>query len=150
MSCPADHALVLQGIRIQGNLSLDQGFRPAGKVDITLASVATLLSISGADLGAADLNLSATHAGALADLPSRWPMAGRLNLDGFTYDHLLAPPFDAPGRLAWLRRQIPDHQGRGDSLRLQPYRRIAQVLGEQGYDSDATDILIGLQDAMEG
>jgi len=145
LACPAGDALLLQGIGIQGNLSLGQGFRPVGVVDIELANIGTMLSISGADLAAAELKLSATYAGALEDEPSHWPAPGKLNLDGFTYDRLLAAPFDAEGRLKWLRLQIPPGATRGDSLRLQPYQQIAKVLGEQGYD-DATDVLVGLQD----
>ena len=146
LTCPTGgDALVLQGIAIKGNLLLGKGFRPVGLVDIQLADIGTMLQLAGADLSGAELILSATHAGALKDEPSQWPAPGKLNLDGFTYDRLLARPFDAEGRLKWLRLQIPAEAARGDSLRLQPYQQIAKVLGAQGYD-DATDILMGLQD----
>jgi hypothetical protein len=145
LCCPGGYALALQGIRIKGNLSLGQGCAPEGAVDLSLADVGAVLSLAGADMQAASLDLSAAHAGGLLDMPASWPPAGMLYLEGFTYDRLLAPPFDGAARLTWLRRQIgPAVQT--DSLRSQPYKQIAKVLREQGYDSAAVDVLIGLQD----
>ena len=145
LACPAGDALLLQGVVIKGNLSFGEGFRPGGVVDIRLANIGSMLAIAGADLAAAELLLSATHAGALADTPWRWPAPGKLNLDGFTYDRLLAEPFDARGRLAWLRLQIPPSRAPRWKLGLQPYQQLAKVLGERGND-DATDVLAGMQD----
>jgi hypothetical protein len=72
----------------------------------------------------------------VVDDESSWPVAGKLNIDGLTYQGL--NPADASTRLRWIDLQSGFHP--------QPYRQLA-MLRESGDDMGALQVLVALKDA---
>lgn len=83
------------------------------------------------------LNFTAAHVGDLVDDMTSWPEAGRLYLDGFTYDRISAAPIDAAPRLDWLAK---GSTWNGEFF-PQPYTQLAKVLREMGHDAEARKVL---------
>jgi hypothetical protein len=75
--------------------------------------------------------------GFLVDEEKSWPEAGRLVINGFSYEGL-SDPTDARSRLRWLSLQPTFSQ--------QPYRQLAKVLEESGDDSGAIRVLVAKED----
>ena len=94
------------------------------------------------------VDLTDTSCAVLSDDTKSWPTKGQLVIDGLAY-RSLANPGSASTRLEWLRRQLPaETADRRGQFRPQPYRQLAGVLRAQGFDGDATKILIGM--AVDG
>ncbi len=113
---PKGISLHLQGAEITGGLYLRHGTRIAG-----------LLALNNA------------HTTTLVDDGKCWPRAGKLILDGFTYDRIIGP-LDIKTRLDWLAR--------GDrwngTFYPQPYKQLAKVLHDTGHEAQAQEILFTL------
>ncbi|NQV46012.1 MAG: hypothetical protein HQ501_13960 [Rhodospirillales bacterium] len=75
----------------------------------------------------------------------RWPVDGRLLLDGFVYDEL-APMAEhkATSRLQWIRGQLNPN----DTFTPRPYEQLIKVLRVMGHDRDARDVAIAKQDDL--
>ncbi len=107
------------------------------------AAVAGDFDIAAANLKGAYLDMQRASVGTLRGEP-KWPKAGKLLLDGFSYERLAGAPTDASYCLWWLRLQRSPTTN--NSFSPQPYRHIAKVLREQGHEAEAQDVLIGLED----
>lgn len=83
------------------------------------------------------LNLSSAHVGDLTDDLACWPEAGKLILNGFTYNRISAASTDTSARLAWLAK---GSTWNGEFF-PQPYTQLAKVLREMGHDADAREVL---------
>ena len=118
-------ALNAQGAEVKGGVFLRDGFEATGEVNLSGANIGGQLDCSNgcfSNEGGKALNLqrmhvaesfffvgvtveqgsvvlAAAHIGDLCDDPHNWPVAGRLILDGFTYDRICAAFTDAPQRL---------------------------------------------------
>jgi hypothetical protein len=69
-----------------------------------------------------------------------WPEAGKLVLDGFTYERFHDCETDCKTRRDWLRLQESGHLS--DSFRPQPWMQAVKVLHEMGHDDDARDLAV--------
>jgi len=98
------------------------------------------------------LDLTNTKMGSLVDQETSWPEQGRLILDGFVYDRIVAGrtdleaptdarvPIDATARLRWLHLQ-PDELG----YRPQPYEQLIAVLRRMGHEHQVAEVAIAKQ-----
>ena len=78
-------------------------------------------------------------------VPDSWPKSGQLLLDGLVYKNVfIGLPFHGGWKnfLEWLRLQPTEPRA------LQPYEQLANVLKSNGYESDATEVLIAKQDDL--
>ncbi len=157
-------ALNAQGAEVKGGVFLRDGFEATGEVNLSGANIGGQLDCSNgcfSNEGGKALNLqrmhvaesfffvgvtveqgsvvlAAAHIGDLCDDPHNWPVAGRLILDGFTYDRISAAFTDAPQRLEWLRKGA---YWDGEFF-PQPYNQLAKVLREMGHEREARTVLI--------
>lgn len=158
-------ALQADGLKVCGDLFLQDGFKAKGTIRLLGADIGGDLSLAGAALdgGAgkalqADkvtvgghlilldrftakgaLVLSGAHVGTLNDSWDCWPtQKGGLELYGFTYGAIAAHcALDAKSRLRWLRLQP-----KRDYFDPQPYEQLAKVMKAQGHNADARAVLI--------
>src|ERR1035437_8704312 len=101
------------------------------------------------------LDLANAKVGALVDEKDSWPEKGRLILDGFVYDRIVAgptyataptdarAPIGATARLRWLHLQ-PDWLG----YRPQPYEQLIALLRRVGHDHQVAKVAIAKQQAL--
>jgi len=91
------------------------------------------------------LDLSGAFAGGIDDDVESWPSSQHVDLDGFTFDYLRRPD-EALRRLELLARQpLSGSQGSRQRVKAQPYRHLARVLREIGYERESRQILVGLE-----
>ncbi|NIZ14566.1 hypothetical protein [Phaeobacter sp. HF9A] len=109
---PQGTALDLQGAEITGGLIL----RALAKID-----------------GILDLNCAKTST--LVDDPQCWPAAGKLILNGFTYDRVHGPA-DTKTRLDWLAK---GDRWEGEFY-PQPYKQLAKTLHDIGHEAAAQEV----------
>jgi hypothetical protein len=162
-------AIAADGIAVAGSVFIKEGFTITGEVRFVGADIKgdldltggtliagnernSALTISRANIGRGLLlecakkpegivDLSYAHAAQLDDSSQSWPAANCLKLDGLTYDSLAGrASTSAEERLSWLDLQ------RSEPFHPQPYRQIAKVLRDQGYDDQARTISIALAD----
>jgi hypothetical protein len=155
---------------IKGDAVFHQGFETGGTVDFRLARIGQSLSFNDAhfigthenglnaeraEIGGTvywvdikigphtQLDLGDAHAGSLWDTNWSWPTGGNLFLVGFVYSSFSGGPMTADSRLEWLHRQPPALWGQP-----QPYRRLAQVLRDNGSEEGAIKVEIAREDAL--
>jgi len=91
------------------------------------------------------LDLSGAFAGGIDDDIESWPSAEHVDLDGFTYAYLRRPD-EALRRLDLLGRQpLSGSEGSNQRVRAQPYRHLARVLREMGYERESRETLVALE-----
>jgi hypothetical protein len=148
-------ALRAPGIRLGGDLLLDEAARLAGDVDLTRAEVGGSLTMAGATLdndttislrhasiGVLDMtalcpppaavDLHAASIATIRDEPRTWPQ--RFTFDMLTYQDL-DPVLPAAERLAWLARG-------SDGYHPQPFEHLAAHYRQLGHDRDARAVLV--------
>jgi hypothetical protein len=147
-------------------------FEADGRVDFGAAKVATAVIVSDARfLGApadahgffgsgltsgafywrnvqlqngATLDLSGAHVGSLLDEEKSWPEPGDLLIDGLMYDGFgPSSPTDVQTRMRWISLQ-PEAPG---VFKPHPYRQLAKVYRESGFENEAVQVLIAEEDA---
>jgi hypothetical protein len=135
------NALTADRINVQGDILLRDGFSADGNVrladSVTKGTIAWT-GVRGPER--ASLDLSNASAGAILDDKASWPAAGKLNLDGFVYDHLASGVTDTKNRLAWLALQQP--------FSPKPYRHLAKVMRNAGVDRGARRVLFTMEDHL--
>ena len=126
--------------------------RPAGTDEIRFDFSATGAQIAGVLRWAPDgpfsgrVNLEDAHVGELDDAWTStgeraggyWPLAGRIRLNGFTYDQL--GEASVQQRLGWIRSQY-----QGDTpadFATQPYEQLAAMYRQAGQDTEAREVAI--------
>ena len=114
LSAPKGDAFNAQGMRVASGLHWRNVSVPKGWVDLTSARV-----------------------GDLVDDAESWPEAGRLMLDGFTYDRIGTTFNDWPGRIAWAKQGSSWH---GEFF-PQPFTHLAEVYRNMGHVGDARRVL---------
>jgi hypothetical protein len=92
-----------------------------------------------------DIDLRDTETKTFSDDAGSW--AGRIWLDGFTYNRFADCPTDWKSRLDWLNRQPEDHLGK--DFRPQPWAQLIKALRQMGHDEDARMIAIERARAIE-
>jgi predicted acyltransferase (DUF342 family) len=165
-------ALVADGVKVGGDVFLDDGFTADGAIRLIGASVDGSLSLRQATL--ADpvalkaqgtrigqqllwaptravtglVNLDRVHVNRLDDDWSKdrayWPGAGELRLAGFVYGGFGGKHLaTCQQRLAWVQSQ---HQMASPGLPArfgaQPYEQLARVYRQMGHESDARQVAI--------
>ncbi|MCP2339997.1 hypothetical protein [Actinomadura rupiterrae] len=143
-------------VKVGGSVDCCKGFTARGRVSFTSAEIARDLCFDSATidgdlelkrsrtgilrfaettklLGQADLRHATTNV--LADFPSAWPEAVRL--DGFVYETLHRPMPVGP-RLQLLTRDT-------DGYIPQPYEQLAAVYRRTGHEGAARDVLLAKQ-----
>ncbi len=135
-SCVVGDAL-FNGAQIGGNLSCE-GSRFDGTLSAERASIkGRLYWIRIVNPEQAALELRDASIGAIVDDANSWPMKGKLHVDGLTYQRFSGSPKDASGRLEWL--------GRIASFSFQPYRHLANVLGDSGDNVGSRKVLFEME-----
>ncbi|MFD7546609.1 oxidoreductase [Streptomyces sp. NPDC059578] len=75
----------------------------------------------------------------LVDRSTSWPGAGRLQMGGFWYEHLVPTgSFPLARRLEWVAAATPEYHP-------EPYERLAAVLRDSGEDAEAREVLLAKQ-----
>jgi hypothetical protein len=134
-------ALNADRVSVQGDVLLRDGFSAEGEVRLADSVVrGTIVWIGLRNPERLSLNLSNASAGAICDEKSSWPGQGKLNLDGFVYNHITSGLTDAKNRLAWLKLQQP--------FTPQPYRQLAKVMHNAGVDRGARRVLFAMEDHL--
>ena len=162
---PTGIALFAQGARVAGSVFLRHGFHAKGQVSLSGAEIGGQLSCvngtfekaKGVALNAqhltckgalvfraitvpeGDIDFSAGHVGALRDRVEDWPEGGRVILDGFTYDRIIAAATTGKSRLNWLSTV---DRGKRGGFKPQPYTQLAKVLRNIGHERGARDVLV--------
>jgi hypothetical protein len=137
-------ALTATLAKVERAVFLDEGFTPIGRVMLDGATVAGDFNIAKANLEGAYLDMQRASVGTLRGEPTTWPDAGKLLLDGFSYERLAEAPTDTDHCLKWLRLQRSPITN--NIFSPQPYQHLAKVLREQGNEAAAREVLIGLED----
>jgi hypothetical protein len=138
---PGGKALNADRLSVLGDVLLRNGFSAEGEVRLANSVVKGTLVWTGVrNPERVSLNLASASAGAILDDKSSWPGAGKLELDGFVYDHITAGLTDAKNRLAWLALQQP--------FTPQPYRQLAKVMRNAGVDRGALRVLFTMEDNL--
>ena len=153
-------ALAADGIVVKGTVFLNKGFRAEGEVRLLGGQVGGQLTCTGGSISGAmnadaatvkralrwtyivnpertTLILNDASVGALVDDSKSWPAHGNLFLDGFLYERISSGPRDVKNRLEWLARQA--------AFTLQPYRRLAKVLRDEGDNAGARIVLFEME-----
>ena len=145
------YALFADSVAVKGAVFLSKDFYAKGGIFLQDAQIEDGLYLDSAmlapDSPTNEVDLRFARALTLADSEitdrSNWPQPGKLRLDGFTYEKLSPnSPTDSEYRLRWLQTQ----RGNG-RFSPQPYAQLARVLKSSGYEQEATEILIGKQEA---
>lgn len=158
----AGFALNAQNIQINGSCVL-QDITASGEVSLLSATIDGQLELNGATLssGKGDafnaqgmrvtsglhwrevsvpkgwVDLTSARVGDLVDDAESWPEAGRLMLDGFTYERIGTTFNDWPGRIAWAEKGSTWH---GEFF-PQPFTHLAEVYRKMGHVGDARRVL---------
>ncbi|RZM74424.1 hypothetical protein DYY88_23460 [Leptolyngbya iicbica LK] len=144
-------ALFVDSVAVGGAVFLSKNFYAHGRIFLQDAQIADGLYLDSAmlapDSPTTEVDLRFARALTLADSQvksrSQWPQPGKLRIEGFTYEKLSPDsPTDSQYRLRWLQ---PQH-GKG-RFSPQPYTQLARVLQASGHEQEATEILIGKQEA---
>jgi len=153
-------ALNADGIVVKGTVFLNKDFRAEGEVRLLGGQVGGQLACTGGSISGAlnadaatvkrslfwtdivnpertTLILNDASVGALVDDSKSWPSHGNLFLDGFLYERISSGPRDVKNRLEWLARQ--------GAFTLQPYRRLAKVLRDEGDNAGARIVLFEME-----
>jgi hypothetical protein len=134
-------ALNADRISVQGDVLLRRGFAAEGEVRLASSvTKGTVVWTGVKNPQGASLNLSHASAGAILDDQASWPSAGKLALDGFAYDYVVAGLTDTKSRLKWLALQEPFTPG--------PYRQLAEVMRNAGHDRGALRVLFTMEDRL--
>jgi len=126
--------------------------KPAGTSEITFDFTATEAQIAGVLRWAPDGQFSGTidledaHVGELEDswtpagerAHGRWPLDGRLRLNGFTYGGL--GEASVRQRLEWIRSQYTGVKPA--AFAAQPYEQLAAMYRQAGQDTEAREVAI--------
>jgi hypothetical protein len=73
-----------------------------------------------------------------SDNRASWPEAGKLVLDGFSYERFHDCEVGWEARQEWLGLQKPEHLN--ESFRPQPWTQAVKVLRDMGHDDDAREL----------
>jgi hypothetical protein len=156
-------ALMVEAARIRGDVQLGAGFRSAGRVVLTGARIDGDLDCDGAVMPtleaarmrvagalrwtgieeATALRLNRATVGVLRDDRASWPVEGGLEVEGFTYEELIAEEssgIDVIERIEWLRRQSP-----ASRRTEQPWRYLAAVLRAKGDHRGARRVIYAMR-----
>jgi hypothetical protein len=138
---PAAKALNADRLTVQGDVLLREGFSAEGEVSFANSIIKGTLVWTGVrNAERLSLHLTNAVAGAISDDKSCWPASGKLNLDGFVYEHIASGLTDTKNRLAWLELQQP--------FTPQPYRQLAKVMRNAGVDRGERRVLFELEDRL--
>jgi hypothetical protein len=138
----------LHGPKIAGSLNVDTGRfeHPQGRaITVVRGEVAGGLRFKDVAGITGRVVLTNTRVGVISDDLDSWP-AGAVELDGFRYDRFAECPTDAPMRIAWLERQVPEHLG--SAFRPHPWEQLIKVLREMGSPEAARAVAIAKQDKL--
>jgi len=104
----------------------------------------------------AEILLRGAHAFAVVDDAASWDIAGRVLIDGFTYDRFLetglpagddwilhVAPTDAAMRIRWIEHNA--QRERVENFRPQPWEQLGKVLRDGGYQEAAREVAIARQ-----
>jgi hypothetical protein len=135
------NALNADRLSVLGDVLLRNDFSAEGEVRLANSvTKGTIVWTGVRDPERVSLNLANASAGAILDDKACWPGAGKLNLDGFVYEHITSGLTDTKNRLAWLARQQP--------FTPQPYRQLAKVMRNAGVDRGALRVLFAMEDRL--
>ncbi len=146
-------ALHADRLEVKGDVLFRGTFFAVGDIRLAGAQIGGTLCCEGGALGRVDLervvmkggflwrnvrsckllDLAGASTGSLTDDEASWRETDELRLDGFAYERIINGPTDAAMRLKWLDGQ--------KEFAPQPYRHLAKVMREMGYDDVAKQVL---------
>jgi hypothetical protein len=132
-------ALIIERATIGGDVFLRYGFEGNGKVALGSVNVGNRLEIHHvASPEKMNLDLSFARVKTYEDDRSSWPRIGNLHINHFIYQDLDEDdPLNATnGRLTWLGLQDTNQ------FAPQPYEQLATVLRNNGFEDEATTVMI--------
>lgn len=160
--------LAVDDARIERKVDLRDA-KATGTVSFVAAEIGSDLGLDGADFTGATLrlerarikgslfarrtrfghngflDLSGAFAESIDDDPQSWPSANNVDVDGFTYNYLRRPD-EALRRLELLARQpMSGSNGSKQRVHAQPYRHLARVLRDMGYERESRATLVALE-----
>jgi uncharacterized protein YjbI with pentapeptide repeats len=154
-SNPRGDALSAYRAVVKSGISLRDGFTADGRVNLNGVAVEGDFVCSGGDFQSATLNLTDASVATLIDSglndtppglpvnspPTIWPRPSRLLVDGFIYGRISSEgPIEVDKRLNWLALQPQS------PFYPRPYLQLAKVLRESGDDNGAKRVLIEMED----
>lgn len=136
-------------VRCYGSTFMNEG---GDALDLTLAEIGAGLFLHDLKVpkkGIRGMNgrlvLSQTRCRTYRDDKTSWPEAGKLVLDGFTYERFDDSETTWIHRKQWLERQKVDHLS--NSFRPQPWTQAINVLRAMGHDGEARRLAICRENA---
>lgn len=158
-------AVSIDGTTIQGDLVLADEFRAKSTVTLRSSSIqgdlscihasfaggeepalaAEYLRVSGVfywrnvSVESGAVVLTGASVDALADDLKSWPKAGKLMIDGFTYERIVYGDTSAQRRLEWLAKHA------SNDFQPQPYQQFARVVGDMGHRHDKSRVLMEME-----
>lgn len=131
-------ALLADGCKVNGNVSLRDGFTADGTVDFGGAIVEdTFFWVGVTVLNTTILKLESAKFGTLHGQKETWPEKGNLYLDGLVYTRIQdQTPTVGADRRKWLGRQS------AKLVLTQPYEQLAGVLRNMGREGEAVAVMV--------
>jgi hypothetical protein len=139
--------LATGGVRIRsvevGKSASFEGARLGGEPGAVALNAFALraqeINVRFAEPPAGDVLFARARAVSVFDSASLWHTAGRVDLEDFTYQALVAEPdVDVRVRLAWLRRVLPAYDP-------DPYERLAATYASAGREERGRQVLLANQ-----
>jgi len=134
-------AFISKGLKVAA-VFFDEGFEPIGEVNllnIRIDGQFMLKNVKKNDHY--KLNLEKAYIRSLEDEKNSWPEKGKLVLDDFIYDNIEYDIHKPKYRIKWLGLNADEHS-------LQPYRQLASVLDNKGWEKKARDIRIAMNNKL--
>ena len=134
-------AFISKGLKVAA-VFFDEGFEPIGEVNLINTRIEGPLILKRVKKNDHyKLNLKCTYVRSLEDDKTSWPEKGKLILDDFIYDSIEYDIHNHKDRVKWLGLNADEHS-------LQPYRQLANVLDNKGWEKEARGIRIAMNNQL--
>ncbi len=136
------YALIAKGICVRDSVLLNDSFSATGKVNFLNARIdQTILLDKVIKNPGFKLILSNAYAETMMVYESGWPVKKMLDIKDFTYENFIYHPPKTKKIIEWLELNEPPFSP-------QPYRLLAKVLDDKGYEKEARDIRVAMNDQL--
>ena len=137
----SNYAFISKGLKVAAVL-FDDGFEPNGEVNLLNARIEGPFILKNVNTSHHyKLNLKGAYIRSLEDEKNSWPGKGKLVLNDLTYDNIEYAPLHSEDRIEWLGLNE-------DVQSLQPYRQLASVLDNKGWEKEARGIRIAMNNQL--
>jgi hypothetical protein len=139
---PPKYALIGKGLIVDGAVLFNDKFEAIGEVNLYNAKINGPLVLK--DVIENDhykLVLKNAFIHMIDDNNNSWPKKGNLDLDNLIYNNIEYDTKHPKDRVKWLKLNSGKYNP-------QPYRQLASVLDNKGYENEARDIRIAMNDEL--